>query len=309
MNIIFMGTPDFAVPSLKLINSNFNVLAVFSQPARPNGKGLKTKKSSVETAAKELNLNIITPLTLNDEQIFSEFNQLKPDLVVVVAYGLLLPEKYLKVPKYGCINGHASLLPRWRGAAPIQRAIEAGDKKTGSCIMLMEKGMDTGPIISSEIIDIKEHDTSKIIHDKLSETTAELLIQAIKNFRDGEVSPINQKKFGITYAKKIDKNETEINWKLTSIEIFNKVRAFDPFPGTYTRYSDDIIKIIKTNVSDIVHTSEPGTIIDSDQKIIIACGNKSALEIKVLQKPGKKIISANDFLNGTKINIGEKFGN
>ena len=304
-----MGTPDFAVPSLKLINSNFNVLAVFSQPARPNGRGLKTKKSSVETAAKELNLNIITPLTLNDEQIFSEFNLLKPDLVVVVAYGLLLPEKYLKVPKYGCINGHASLLPRWRGAAPIQRAIEAGDTKTGSCIMLMEKGMDTGPIISSEIIDIKEHDTSKIIHDKLSETTAELLIQAIKNFRDGEVSPINQKNYGITYAKKIDKNETEINWKLTSVEIFNKVRAFDPFPGTYTRYSDDIIKIIKTNLSDIVHTSEPGTIIDSDQKIIIACGNKSALEIKVLQKPGKKIISANDFLNGTKINIGEKFGN
>ena len=304
-----MGTPDFAVPSLKLIDSNFNVTAVFSQPARPNGRGLKTKKSSVETAANELNLNIITPLTLNDEQIFSEFNLLKPDLVVVVAYGLLLPEKYLKVPKYGCINGHASLLPRWRGAAPIQRAIEAGDTKTGSCIMLMEKGMDTGPIISSEIIDIKEHDTSKIIHDKLSETTAELLIQAIKNFRDGEVSPINQKKIGITYAKKIDKNETEIDWKLTSTEIFNKVRAFDPFPGTYTRYSDVIIKIIKTNLSDIVHTSEPGTIIDSDQKIIIACGNKSALEIKVLQKPGKKIISANDFLNGTKINIGEKFGN
>jgi methionyl-tRNA formyltransferase len=270
---------------------------------------LKTKKSSVEIAAKELNLNIITPLTLNDEQIFSEFNQLKPDLVVVVAYGLLLPEKYLKVPKYGCINGHASLLPRWRGAAPIQRAIEAGDTKTGSCIMLMEKGMDTGPIISSEIIDIREYDTSKVIHDKLSETTAKLLIQAIKNFRNREISPINQKNYGITYAKKIDKNETEINWKLTSIEIFNKVRAFDPFPGTYTRYSDDIIKIIKTNLSDIVHTSEPGTIIDSDQKIIIACGNKSALEIKVLQKPGKKIISANDFLNGTKINIGEKFGN
>jgi methionyl-tRNA formyltransferase len=304
-----MGTPDFAVPSLKLINSNFNVLAVFSQPARPNGRGLKTKKSSVETAAKELNLNIITPLTLNDEQIFSEFDQLKPDLVVVVAYGLLLPEKYLKVPKYGCINGHASLLPRWRGAAPIQRAIEAGDTKTGSCIMLMEKGMDTGPIISSEIIDIREHDTSKVIHDKLSVTTAELLIQAIKNFRNREIFPTNQKNNGITYAKKIDKNETEINWKLTSIEIFNKVRAFDPFPGTYTRYSDDIIKIIKTNLSDIVHTSEPGTIIDSDQKIIIACGNKSALEIKVLQKPGKKIISANDFLNGTKINIGEKFGN
>ena len=303
-----MGTPDFAVPSLKLINSNFNVLAVFSQPARPNGRGLKTKKSSVETAAKELNLNIITPLTLNDEQIFSEFDQLKPDLVVVVAYGLLLPEKYLKVPKYGCINGHASLLPRWRGAAPIQRAIEAGDTKTGSCIMLMEKGMDTGPIISSEVIDIRKHDTSKIIHDKLSKSTAKLLVQAIKNYEEGIVSPINQKLDGIKYANKIHKNEAEIDWELTSIEIFNKVRAFYPFPGTYTRYSSKIIKVIKTNLSDIVHNSEPGTIINTDQKIVIACGNKSALEIKLLQKPGKRMISANDFLNGTKIKDGEKFG-
>ena len=241
--------------------------------------------------------------------IFSKFNLLKPDIVVVVAYGLLLPEKYLKVPKYGCINGHASLLPRWRGAAPIQRAIEAGDNKTGTCIMLMEKGMDTGPIISSEIIDIRKHDTSKIIHDELSEITAKLLVQAIKNYEEGIVSPINQKLDGIKYANKIHKNEAEINWELTSIEIFNKVRAFDPFPGTYTRYSSKIIKVIETSLSDITHNSEPGTIINTDQKIIIACGNKSALEIKLLQKPGKKMISANDFLNGTKINIGEKFGN
>ena len=304
-----MGTPDFAVPSLKLVASNFNVIAVFSQPARPNGRGMKTKKSPVEITATELNLNILTPITLKNNDMFSEFHLLKPDIVVVVAYGLLLPEKYLKVPKYGCINGHASLLPRWRGAAPIQRAIEAGDNKTGTCIMLMEKGMDTGPIISSDIIDIRKHDTSKIIHDKLSECTAKLLVQAIKNYEEGIVSPINQKLDGIKYANKIHKNEAEIDWELTSIEIFNKVRAFDPFPGTYTRYSSKIIKVIKTNLSDIVHNSEPGTIINTDQKIVIACGNKSALEIKLLQKPGKKMISANDFLNGTKINIGEKFGN
>ena len=303
-----MGTPDFAVPSLKLVASNFNVITVFSQPARPNGRKKKKKKSSVEIAARELNLNVVTPITLKNEDIFSEFNLLKPDIVVVVAYGLLLPEKYLKVPKYGCINGHASLLPRWRGAAPIQRAIEAGDSKTGTCIMLMEKGMDTGPIISSDIIDIRKHDTSKIIHDKLSECTAKLLVQAIKNYEEGIVSPINQKLDGIKYANKIHKNEAEIDWELTSIEIFNKVRAFDPFPGTYTKYSNKIIKVIKTNLSDIVHNSEPGTIINTDQKIIIACGNKSALEIKLLQKPGKKMISANDFLNGTKINVGEKFG-
>ena len=303
-----MGTPDFAVPSLKLVASNFNVISVFSQPARPKGRGMISKTSSVEIAARELNLNVVTPITLKNEDIFSEFNLLKPDIVVVVAYGLLLPEKYLKVPKYGCINGHASLLPRWRGAAPIQRAIEAGDNKTGTCIMLMEKGMDTGPIISSEIIDIRKHDTSKIIHDKLSECTAKLLVQAIKNYEKGIVSPINQKLDGIKYANKIHKNEAEIDWELTSIEIFNKVRAFDPFPGTYTKYSNKIIKVIKTNLSDIVHNSEPGTIINTDQKIIIACGNKSALEIKLLQKPGKKMISANDFLNGTKINVGEKFG-
>ena len=303
-----MGTPDFAVPSLKLVASNFNVLSVFSQPARPKGRGMIPKKSSVEIAARELNLNVVTPITLKNEDIFNEFNLLKPDIVVVVAYGLLLPEKYLKVPKYGCINGHASLLPRWRGAAPIQRAIEAGDNKTGTCIILMEKGMDTGPIISSEVIDIRKHDTSKIIHDKLSETTAKLLVQAIKNYGEGTVSPINQKLDGIKYANKIHKNEAEIDWELTSIEIFNKVRAFDPFPGTYTKYSNKIIKVIKTNLSDIVHNSEPGTIINTDQKIIIACGNKSALEIKLLQKPGKRMISANDFLNGTKINVGEKFG-
>ena len=303
-----MGTPDFAVPSLKLVASNFNVITVFSQPARPYGRGMKSKKSSVEIAARELNLNVLTPMTLKNEDVFSKFNLLKPDIVVVVAYGLLLPEKYLKVPKYGCINGHASLLPRWRGAAPIQRAIEAGDNKTGTCIMLMEKGMDTGPIISSEIIDIRKHDTSKIIHDELSEITAKLLVQAIKNYEEGIVSPINQKLDGIKYANKIHKNEAEINWELTSIEIFNKVRAFDPFPGTYTRYSSKIIKVIETSLSDITHNSEPGTIINTDQKIIIACGNKSTLEIKLLQKPGKRMISANDFLNGTKINVGEKFG-
>ena len=144
-----MGTPDFAVPSLRFIEKNYNIVAVYSQPARPSGRGMKTKISPVEKNAKELNLKTITPSTLKQEDVFLQFKKLKPDLVVVVAYGLLLPEKFLLTPKFGCINGHASLLPRWRGAAPIQRAIEAGDRKTGSCIMLMEKGMDTGPIFKN----------------------------------------------------------------------------------------------------------------------------------------------------------------
>ncbi len=303
-----MGTPEFAVPSLKLIEENYNIVAVFSQPARPSGRGMKTKLSPVEKSAKKLNLRTITPLTLKQEDVFLQFKNLKPDLVVVVAYGLLLPERFLTTPKFGCINGHASLLPRWRGAAPIQRAIEAGDNKTGSCIMLMEKGMDTGPILSSKSINIHSSDTSKIIHDKLSNLTAKMLVQDIKDYTAGKIIPMKQKKNGIKYANKIGKDEAIINWALPSIIIYNKVRAFDPFPSTYTFLSGTKIKIIETNLSEYSHQFEPGTIIESDNKIIVACGNRTTLEIKYLQKAGKNVISASNFLNGTKINIGEKFG-
>ena len=304
-----MGTPDFAVPSLKFIKKNYNIVAVYSQPARPSGRGMKTKLSPVEKNAKELNLKTITPSTLKQEDVFLQFKKLKPDLVVVVAYGLILPEKFLLTPKFGCINGHASLLPRWRGAAPIQRAIEAGDHTTGSCIMLMEKGMDTGPILSSKSINIHPSDTSKTIHDKLSNLTAEMLVKTIKEYIDGKVLPIKQKEEGVKYAQKIIKDEAIINWSLPSINIFNKVRAFDPFPSTYTFLSSVKIKIVETKLCKDSHQIEPGTIIECNNKIIVACGNKSTLEIKYLQKSGKNVMSVKYFLNGTKINIGEKFGN
>ena len=304
-----MGTPDFAVPSLKFIKKNFNIVAVYSQPARPSGRGMRTTLSPVEKTAKELNLKTITPSTLKQDDVFLQFEKLNPDLVVVVAYGLLLPEKFLLSPRFGCINGHASLLPRWRGAAPIQRAIEAGDHTTGSCIMLMEKGMDTGPILSSKSININPSDTSKTIHDKLSNLTAEMLVKTIKEYIDGKVVPIKQKEDGVKYADKIVKDEAIINWSLPSINIFNKVRAFDPFPSTYTFLSGVKIKIVETKLCKESHQFEPGTIIECNNKIIVACGNKSTLEIKYLQKSGKNIMSVKDFLNGTKISIGEKFGN
>ena len=303
-----MGTPDFAVPSLRLIKKNHNIVAVYSQPARPSGRGMKTKLSPVEKTAKELNLKTITPSTLKQEDVFPQFKKLKPDLVVVVAYGLLLPEKFLLTPKFGCINGHASLLPRWRGAAPIQRAIEAGDHKTGSCIMLMEKGMDTGPILSSKSINIHSSDTSKTIHDKLSHLTAKMLVKTIKEYIEGKVIPIKQKEDGVKYANKVVKDEAIINWNLPSINIFNKVRAFDPFPSTNTFLSGVKIKIVEAKLCEDTHQFEPGTIIECKNEIIVACGNRSILEIKYLQKPGKNVMSAKDFLNGTKINIGEKFG-
>jgi methionyl-tRNA formyltransferase len=303
-----MGTPDFAVPSLKLLANNHNVLCAFSQPARPNGRGMKIKDSPVEKAAKDLNIQTLTPSSLKNDDVFSNFKELNPDIVVVVAYGLILPEKYLKIPKFGCINGHASLLPRWRGAAPIQRAIEAGDKKTGSCIMLMEKGMDTGPVILSRSIDIYQSDNAQRIHDKLSNITAEILIDAIKGYTIGNIEPVPQKEIGIKYANKIEKTEAEIDWEEGSKEIYNKIRAFDPFPGTFTFLHNNLIKIVSSRLGNNTHESEPGTIIEVGKKIIVACGKKTTLEIVSLQKPGKKIISTIEFLNGTKIMIGEKFG-
>ena len=303
-----MGTPDFAVPSLKLLANNHNILCAFSQPARPNGRGMKIKDTPVGKAAKNLNIQTLTPSSLKNDDVFSNFKELNPDIVVVVAYGLILPEKYLKIPKFGCINGHASLLPRWRGAAPIQRAIEAGDKKTGSCIMLMEKGMDTGPVILSRSINISQSDNAQIIHDKLSNITAEILIDAIKGYTIGNLDPVPQKEIGIKYANKIEKAEAEIDWEEGSKEIYNKIRAFDPFPGTFTFLHNNLIKIVSSRLGNNTHESEPGTIIEVGKKIIVACGKKTTLEIVSLQKPGKKIISTIEFLNGTKIMIGEKFG-
>ena len=304
-----MGTPDFAVPSLKSIASNYNVISVFSQPARPSGRGMKVNDSPVARAAKNLNIEVLTPTSLKNDDIFFRFKEFKPDIVVVVAYGLILPERYLNVPKYGCINGHASLLPRWRGAAPIQRAIEAGDRKTGSCIMLMEKGMDTGPIILSKTININKSDNAQIIHDKLSNVTAEIFMDAIKDYTVGKIHPKAQKEIGIKYANKIEKTEAEINWGLDANAICNKIRAFYPFPGAFTFIDTEIIKVISATPQNYSHDRIPGTIIDVQKKILVACAHNSVLEINLLQKPGKKVINASEFLNGTKLKIGETFGN
>lgn len=303
-----MGTPDFAVPSLKLLAAQYNILAVYSQPPRPNGRGMKTIESPIQSTAKKLNLKTMTPHTLKSDDVFEEYKKLKPDVVVVVAYGLILPEKYLKIPKFGCVNGHASNLPRWRGAAPIQRAIEAGDTTSGSCIMIMEKGMDTGPILLSKKINIENNDTSKSLHDKLSDLTAQILEEALYKYTKGILLPQKQEIEGIKYAHKIKKIESEIDWNLTALEISNKVRAFYPFPGTFTNGPNGLIKIITTQSNNDVHDQPPGTILNIGKKIFVACGNKTTLEILEVQKPGKNIISALAYLNGIKLSVGDKFG-
>ena len=303
-----MGTPDFAVPSLKLLAAQYNILAVYSQPPRPNGRGMKTIESPIQSTAKKLNLKTMTPHTLKSDDVFEEYKKLKPDVVVVVAYGLILPEKYLKIPKFGCVNGHASNLPRWRGAAPIQRAIEAGDTTSGSCIMIMEKGMDTGPILLSKKINIENNDTSKSLHDKLSDLTAQILEEALYKYTKGILLPQKQEIEGIKYAHKIKKIESQIDWNLTAVEISNKVRAFYPFPGTFTNGPNGLIKIITTQSNNDVHDQPPGTILNVGKKIFVACGNKTTLEILEVQKPGKNIISALAYLNGIKLSVGDKFG-
>ena len=303
-----MGTPDFAVPSLKLLAAQYNILAVYSQPPRPNGRGMKTIESPIQSTAKKLNLKTMTPHTLKSDDVFEEYKKLKPDVVVVVAYGLILPEKYLKIPKFGCVNGHASNLPRWRGAAPIQRAIEAGDTTSGSCIIIMEKGMDTGPILLSKKIDIENNDTSKSLHDKLSDLTAQILEEALYKYTKGILLPQKQEIEGIKYAHKIKKIESEIDWNLTALEISNKVRAFYPFPGTFTNGPNGLIKIITTQSNNDVHDQPPGTILNIGKKIFVACGNNTTLEILEVQKPGKNIISALAYLNGIKLSVGDKFG-
>ena len=303
-----MGTPDFAVPSLKLLAAQYNILAVYSQPPRPNGRGMKTIESPIQSIAKKLNLKTMTPHTLKSDDVFEEYKKLKPDVVVVVAYGLILPEKYLKIPKFGCVNGHASNLPRWRGAAPIQRAIEAGDTTSGACIMRMEKGMDTGPILLSKKINIENNDTSKSLHDKLSDLTAQLLEEALYKYTKGILLPQKQEIEGIKYAHKIKKIESEIDWNLTALEISNKVRAFYPFPGTFTNGPNGLIKIITTQSNNDVHDQPPGTILNIGKKIFVACGNNTTLEILEVQKPGKNIISALAYLNGIKLSVGDKFG-
>ena len=304
-----MGTPEFAVPSLNLLANHHEVVAVYSQPPRANGRGMSIKKTPIHNLAIKLNIPIFTPSSLKNDDTLSRFKTLKPDIVVVVAYGLILPLNYLEVPKYGCINGHASLLPRWRGAAPIQRAIEAGDKETGSCIMVMEKGMDTGPLILSNEITISEDENAQTLHDRLSVLTAKSLIVAIKMYTEENFVPKKQDDLGVMYARKIEKNDSIIDWSLSSGMISNKIRALHPSPGTYTIGQSGTLKIINANVIKQSHNLSPGTVIENNNSLIVACGENTSLEIKKVQKPGKNIISIPAYLNGTKLNVGDKFGN
>lgn len=280
MRIIFMGTPEFAVPALKaLLASNHEVVAVYSQPPRPAGRGMALKKSPVQLAAEERGIPVLTPEKLNA-------GDPKPpaDIAVVAAYGLLLPEWFLRSFPQGCINIHPSALPRWRGAAPIQRTVLAGDVDTAICIMQMEKGLDTGPVLKSETLPVPPGITSGGLHDLLAEKSALLLLDVLQNLQS--LIPKPQSPEGITYAKKIEKSEAKIDWSKPAEEIDRLIRGLNPFPGAYFEHQGERIKVWEAEVSAA-----------SDAPLTIKCGT-GALKLLKLQREGKKPVSAEEFLRG-----------
>ena len=311
-SVIFMGTPYFAVPSLEKIHKEYHVLSVYTQPPKKSGRGLRTKLNPIHEISNDYNLPVKTPQNFKSFDIIEEIKNLKPDFIIVVAYGIILPKTVLDIPNFFCLNGHASDLPRWRGAAPIQRAIEAGDKTTAACAMIMEETLDTGPVIAKKKINILNKDNASSLHDKLSKLTANVLIESMDKIIQNKYKPIKQKITGITYANKITSNDTLINWSQNNEEILRKLRSLSNWPGGWTYHNHNRIRIHeakKIEFSVGKENKKPGEFIgySGNGSPIIQCGSNSFLEITQIQKEGKKKMNSQDFLRGYKINIGDKF--
>ena len=311
-SVIFMGTPDFAVPSLEKIHKEYHVLSVYTQPPKKSGRGLRTKLNPIHEISNDYNLPVKTPQSFKSFDIIEEIKNLKPDFIIVVAYGIILPKTVLDIPNFFCLNGHASDLPRWRGAAPIQRAIEAGDKTTAACAMIMEETLDTGPVIAKKKINILNKDTASSLHDKLSKLTANVLIESMDKIIQNKYKSIKQKITGITYANKITSNDTLINWSQNNEEILRKLRSLSNWPGGWTYHNQNRIRIHEAKKIEFSVGKEnikPGEFIgySGNGSPIIQCGSNSFLEITQIQKEGKKKMNSQDFLRGYKINIGDKF--
>ena len=311
-SVIFMGTPDFAVPSLEKIHKEYHVLSVYTQPPKKSGRGLRTKLNPIHEISNDYNLPVKTPQNFKSFDIIKEIKNLRPDFIIVVAYGIILPKTVLDIPNFFCLNGHASDLPRWRGAAPIQRAIEAGDKTTAACAMIMEETLDTGPVITKKKINILNKDTASSLHDKLSKLTANVLIESMDKIIQNKYKSIKQKITGITYANKITSNDTLINWSQNNEEILRKLRSLSNWPGGWTYHNQNRIRIHEAKKIEFSVGKEnikPGEFIgySGNGSPIIQCGSNSFLEITQIQKEGKKKMNSQDFLRGYKINIGDKF--
>lgn len=310
LRIAFAGTPDFALPALRaLLASRHRLVGVLTQPDRPAGRGRELRASPVKLlAAAQPDLPIAQPTTLKTPEARAILHEWSPDLLVVVAYGLILPQPVLDRPRLGCLNIHGSLLPRWRGAAPIQRAILAGDAETGVCIMQMDAGLDTGPVLIERRHPIGIHDTAGDLHDALSELGASALLEAIDALVDGKAAPRAQPESGVTYASKLQKSEAEIDWSMDVTQIDRRVRAFNPWPVAETRFAGDTLRVLRARIANVGgQDSAPGTLLGvAEDGLHVACG-EGVLAVRELQRAGKRPVSARDFANAARLD-GLRFG-
>lgn len=299
LRLVFAGTPDFAVPSLRAcVAADVDVVAVYTQPDRPAGRGRKLTPSSVKQAALLADIEVRQPESFRSLDVRRELASFSPDLMVVVAYGLILSRSVLALPRLGCWNVHASLLPRWRGAAPIQRAILAGDAETGVGLMQMEAGLDTGPVLLERRVSIGTDDTGGTLHDRLAALGAELLADGLSQLIAGRMpTPVAQLDAGVEYAHKLDKTEARLDWNATAIELARKVRAFDPWPVAETELAGERLRIWSAHAIDDATATTPGTVIGvSASGLDVACGN-GALRIVEIQRDGGRRMHVRDWLN------------
>lgn len=301
MRLLFAGTPEIAKVVLeKLYASGQEIVAVLTQPDRPAGRGQKLQESAVKQFAKAQQLKILQPASLKNVEIQDELKSFNADLMIVVAYGLIVPQVVLDIPKFGCWNIHVSLLPRWRGAAPIQRAIEAGDKHTGVSIMQMDAGLDTGPILLQKEIDILPQDTAASLHDRLADLGSEALLAALDLLAQNKLKSVPQALQEVVYAQKLSKEEGRLDLSLSMDELLRKVRAFNPWPMTYVEYNGELFKLGKVSVSDHKSRGPVGEIIDVNPDFILVQTGTGRLRIEALQKAGGKMLTVREFLNGHK---------
>lgn len=308
LKVAFAGTPDFAAIALKgIMESAHTVVAVLTQPDRPAGRGQKLRVSPVKTLAAAQGIPILQPVTLKDEAALAAVQAIQADVMVVAAYGLLLPDGVLAAPRLGCINIHASLLPRWRGAAPVQRAIFAGDMQTGITIMQMDAGLDTGPVLSMSPCNIDSTETGGSLHDKLAALGSQAIVRALNDLEAGTLTPRAQLATGVTYAAKLTKKEAQIEWTQSSFQIDRLVRAFNPWPTARTVWRGDPFLVWRMHAIAEQSAAAPGTVVAIHREgIDVACAQGQA-RLQEIQLPGGKRMSAADFLNSRQLEVGERF--
>jgi methionyl-tRNA formyltransferase len=312
MRVVFAGTPEFAVATLEAVHAaGHEIVLALTQPDRPSGRGLALATSAVKRSAQRRGIRVAQPQTLRDPAVQDQLKAVAPDVMVVAAYGLILPQAVLDIPRHGALNVHASLLPRWRGAAPIQRAILAGDVRTGVSIMQMDAGLDTGPVLLTAETPIGRDDTAGTMHDRLAALGAKLLVEVLDRLARGRITATPQSPEGATYAPKIDKSESRVDWTRAAIEIERQIRAFNPHPGAVTHVRGTDLKLWRAapvRGADASGALAAGTVLSvGADGIVVACG-EGALAITELQRAGGKRLAAAELLRGFPVVAGDRFG-